>query len=148
MPAKQLEHCIYHLGLNVNRVKTKVIVFRKGGFVSKGESCTKDGQRLEVVNRYKYLGFVSTTKLSLSTALHNQVIGAKLRTIHLLRTIKNLHTQSATVFFKLYDAQILPTLLYASPVRGWTREQNIEIAHLFACKRFYSVDSRCTTSSN
>ena len=108
----------HHLGLNVNRVKTRVMVFRKGGFLGKGERWTTDGQKLEVVNQYEYLGFVFTINLSLSAALHNQVVGAKRRTLHLLRTMKNLHTQSATVFFKLYDTQILPTLLYASPVWG------------------------------
>ena len=131
----------HHLGLNVNRMKTKVMVFRRGGFLGRRERWTVDGQNLEVVNQYRYLGFVFTTKLSMSKALDSQIVKAKQKTLHLLRTMRNLHTQSATVFFKLYDAQILPTLLYASPIWGWTRRENVEVAHVFACKRFLSVDS-------
>ena len=71
----------HHLGLNVNRKKTKVIMIKKGGFFVEGERWTIDGQKLEVVNQYKLLGFVFTTKLALSKALDNQVVGARERCI-------------------------------------------------------------------
>ena len=45
------------LGLTVNIDKTKVMVFRKGGFLGKKEKWTLDGKPLEVVNSYKYLGY-------------------------------------------------------------------------------------------
>jgi len=57
------------LGLTVNTGKIKVMVFRRGGFLGRGERWSLDDKMLEVVNSYKYIGFVFTTKLSTTTAL-------------------------------------------------------------------------------
>ena len=122
------------------------MVFRKGGFLSKGERWSINGKTLEVVNKYKYLGFVFTTKLSLSAALDTQVVRAKQKTLRLLNTMRHLHTQSVTVFFKLYDAQVLPALLYSSQLWGLSRRDNVERAHTFACKRFLGVDLKSSNN--
>ena len=42
----------------------------------------------------------------------------------------------------IFYAQIKPRLLYASEVWGTSRLANIEIAHLFACKRLLSVSDK------
>ena len=44
------------LCLTVNLGKSKVIVFRKGGFLAAKEKWFLAGAVLEVVNKYKYLG--------------------------------------------------------------------------------------------
>ena len=50
------------LGLTVNLDKSKVMVFRKGGYLAAEERWFWDDQKLEVVNTYKYLGqFFSST---------------------------------------------------------------------------------------
>ena len=59
------------LSLKVNTDKTKIMTFRKGGHLAKGEHWFLEGTKLEVVNRYKYLGYVFTTRLSLNTALED-----------------------------------------------------------------------------
>ena len=51
------------LGLIVNMNKTKVMVFRNGGFLGKYERWTFHKTQLEVVNEYIYLGYTHTTKL-------------------------------------------------------------------------------------
>ena len=43
------------------------------------------------------------------------------------------------MFFKIYDAQILPVLMYGSEIWGYQRFDAIEKAHLFACKRLLNV---------
>ena len=59
-----LEKASKSLGLTVNLDKTKVMVFRKGGHIAAGEKWFLYGKELEIVNRYKYLGYTLTTKLS------------------------------------------------------------------------------------
>ena len=59
------------LGLSINIDKTKVIVFRKGGFLNKDEKWHIDGTMIDVVNNYKYLGYTVTTKLSGRSPLWN-----------------------------------------------------------------------------
>ena len=58
----------------------------------------------------------------------------------LVRTMWSLGSFDTTVFFQLFDAQIIPMLLYASEVWGTSRLANIEKVHLFACKRLSVSD--------
>ena len=44
------------LGLTANSDKSKVVVFRKEGFLGAREKWVFNGNKLEVVNSYKYLG--------------------------------------------------------------------------------------------
>ena len=39
----------------------------------------------------------------------------------------------------MYDAQILPILMYGSELWGFQQFAVIEKAHMFACKRFFNV---------
>ena len=50
------------LGLSINKNKTKVMVFRKGGFLPHSERWTLGETRLEVVSKYRYLGYFFTTR--------------------------------------------------------------------------------------
>ena len=56
------------LGLTVNTDKSKVMVFRKGGFLERSERWFIGGNILEVVNRYLYLGFTVTTAMNANEA--------------------------------------------------------------------------------
>ena len=49
------------LGLTVNLDKSKVTVFRKGGYLAAKERWFWGDQKLEVVNTYKYLGLIFWT---------------------------------------------------------------------------------------
>ena len=134
------------LGLTVNTGKTKVMVFRRGGFLGRGERWSLDDKILEVVNSYRYLGFVFTTKLSTTTALDSLTVKAKKKVIRLQKTMWNLHTTNPRVFFRMFDMQVQPALLYGSELWGLDRQPNIEKAHLFACKRFLSVDLKSSST--
>ena len=57
--------------------KTKVMVFRKGGHLSKHEKWYYDGAEMVVVNKYAYLGFVFTTTLSVEQGTDHLVAKGK-----------------------------------------------------------------------
>ena len=63
------------LSLKINVDKTKVMVFRKGSFFDKHEKWNLDGNMLEVVNEYNYLGFTFTTKMNVTKGV--DVLAAK-----------------------------------------------------------------------
>ena len=134
------------IGLEVNKSKTKVMVFRRGGFLAQGEKWFLDGSQLEVVNAFKYLGYTFTTKLSETIPLVNIASKAKMKTVSLLKTLRDIHTSKPKVFFKLFDAQIQPSLLYASELWGLNDHICVERSHLFACKRFLNVDVKACSS--
>ena len=54
--------------LKVNVAKTKVIIFNKSGKLLKGFSFTYDGQTVEIVSEYKYLGIIFKPSCSFSEA--------------------------------------------------------------------------------
>ena len=47
-------------GIIVNILKTKIMVFRKGGRLSKNDKWTFQGNNIEVVSFFKYLGIYFT----------------------------------------------------------------------------------------
>ena len=59
--------------------------------------------------------------------------------INLLSVIHNFGVLTPKVFFKLFDAQIQPILLYGSEIWGFSRFECIEKIHLLACKKFLCV---------
>jgi hypothetical protein len=137
-----LEKASKFLGLQVNLDKTKVMVFRKGGHLSEGEKWFFEGKQIEVVNNYKYLGFLLTTKLSENSACDEYVSKAKGKVLEILKTMWALGNLNTKVFFQLFDAQVKPMLLYAAEVWGLLKPNIIETAHLFACKRLLSVSDK------
>lgn len=143
---KNLELASKSLGLTVNLDKTKVMIFRKGGFISAKEKWLFDGKVLEVVNKYKYLGYTLTTKLSENIACEEYAIKAKGKVLDILKTMWALGNLNTKVFFHLFDAQVKPMLLYAAEVWGLCKLDIVESAHLFACKRLLCVSDKTPNS--
>ena len=56
-----LKHFADNFSMTVNMSKTKIIVFRKGGFFAANEVWRYGDEEVEVVNSYKYLGLYFTT---------------------------------------------------------------------------------------
>ena len=77
------------------------------------------GAVLEVVNKYKYLGLTFSTGHSFVAAMVDTSIRAKKGTLKVLRALKLINCNSPEVFFKLFDAQTVPTLLYAAEILGY-----------------------------
>ena len=136
------------IGLSVNLDKTKVLTYRKGGFLGRRERWFFGGNRLEVVNSYKYLGFTMTTKLSTEVALAEYAGRAKNRIINIFRALHKLGPIDISLFFKLFDSQVKPILLYAAEVWGTRQTEGteklhvIERVHMYACKRLLGVSMK------
>ena len=130
------------LKLEVNLAKTSIIVFRKGGHLSRHERWTYGDVELEVVNSYKYLGIALTTKLSTTQAVADLIPKAKRKIITILKALRKINCTDWGVFSKIFDAQIQPALLYASGIWGTRRVETVEKVHLFAIKRFLGLSNR------
>ena len=50
------------MGMEINEDKTKMVVFRKDGHLGKNEKWYYNGNPVNKVNGYTYLGFTFTTK--------------------------------------------------------------------------------------
>ena len=122
------------------------MVFRRGGFLGKEERWSLDDSILEVMNSYKYLGFVFSTKLSITTALDKLTMKAKKKVIRLQKRLWNLRTTNPRVFLRMFDRQMQPAPFCGSELWGLDRQPNIEKAHLFAETRFLCVDLKSSST--
>ena len=130
------------LGLQVNIQKTKVVIFRKGGHIAAHEHWIIDGKRLEIVNEYKYLGYLFTTRLSPNVPLVDFASRGKAGLIQICRSLNKLAYVVPDLFFKIFDCQIQPILLYASELWGLGKTSIIETVHLYGLKRFLNVSMK------
>lgn len=130
------------LGLTVNLEKTKIMVFRKGGFLAKREKWHFNGINLEIVNKFKYLGYMLTTKISFDEACEDTSRKAKMKVMDLFKTMWSLGNLDTNIFYQLFDCQIKPMLLYGSEIWGGFVSNITESAHLFALKRLLSVSDK------
>ena len=92
------------LGLVVNLNKTKIIVFRKGGFLGQNEVWNYNGTPVEVVNTYSYLGVVLTTKMSFNLSKEFVIAKAKSIVYQLIRSLKINCCNDLNVFFKIFSS--------------------------------------------
>ena len=93
-----LEKASNSLGLTVNLDKTKVMIFRKGGHIGAGEKCFFNGNEMEIVNSYKFLGYTLTTKLSSNYSCEEYASKAKGKTLDLMKTMWSLGSLNTTFF--------------------------------------------------
>ena len=131
--------CCDKLQLEVNTDKTKVMVFRRGGPLAKKEVWYFGRNLLEVVNRYVYLGYTFTTKMSSNIGTSDLVSKARVATMGILKLLKSFTDLSYFTFFRIFDSKVQPILMYSAELWGHTRLDSIEKVHLMACKRFLGV---------
>ena len=118
------------------------MIFLKGGHLSVKEQWVFGNQRLEVVNSYKYLGFIFSTKLCFDVATNGEhLTSARRGTVEIIKTLRKLGCSSPSLFFKLFDALIMPCLLYGSELWGIKARESIEKVHIQVCKLFLNVPS-------
>ena len=96
--------------MKINMSKTKIIVFRNGGYLRENEKWYFNGHRIETVSNYKYMGIFVTPKIIWSSAKEGLSIQAK-RGIITMSKLKNaIGYFEYHEFFKLFDSMIKPIL--------------------------------------
>ncbi|MCG8093252.1 MAG: hypothetical protein JAZ17_06420 [Candidatus Thiodiazotropha endolucinida] len=123
----------------INVAKSKVMVFRKGGLLPKNLSFFYDGQVLEIVNKFRYLGVTFTIGGSFAET-QNTLSGQAQKAIFKM----NKYVYKFTFFsprhkLELFDKLIMPILNYGSEVWGFIQANSIERVHLQFCKRLLGV---------
>ena len=108
-----------------------LVIFRNGGYISKRETWFYNGQNMTVLNSYKYLGLFLTTGMTSSNAPNEMANKARKGVTDIFRTLWRLGDFSAPIFFKMFDAQIKPMLLYGSEIWGLKEYKSVEKVHTF-----------------
>ena len=127
------------IGLQINYEKTKIMVFRNGGYLAKHEKWYLGSKKLETVSEYKYLGVLFTTRLSVNSMQSDLVERAKGAMIQVSKCLWKLNCTSPDVFFKIFEAQVQSVLLYGAELWGIYQCYVVETIHLQAIKRFLNL---------
>ena len=131
------------LDLIVNMEKSNIIVFRNGGHLAANEKWLYGNECLKVVNVYKYLGIYFSTRISFTATFEDLASRARKGVVAIIRTLWSIGEHSPSIFFKLFDSQIQPILIYGAEIWGLSpNQETIERVHLFALKRFLGAHSK------
>lgn len=132
------EFC-YQFGLNVNIKKTKIMVFKNGGTLSKFEKWNYRGTLLDVVNDFTYVGVLLTRQLSLNRMASDQALKSKRVLLTVLSRLYDYGQMNKSTFFKIFDTKVVPILLYGAEIWGAERMVPTEQVQLYACKRYMCI---------
>ncbi|MCG8033307.1 MAG: reverse transcriptase family protein, partial [Candidatus Thiodiazotropha taylori] len=125
--------------LKINVAKSKVMVFRKGGLLPKNLSFFYDGQVLEIVNKFRYLGVTFTIGGSFAETQNTLSGQAQKAIFKMNKYVYKFTFLSPRHKLELFDKLIMPILNYGSEVWGFIQANSIERVHLQFCKRLLGV---------
>uniref|UniRef100_T1IQ89 Reverse transcriptase domain-containing protein n=1 Tax=Strigamia maritima TaxID=126957 RepID=T1IQ89_STRMM len=124
-----LERYTQKNSLVLNVQKSKIMIFRRGGRRAAAEHWSFVGQPIEVVNKYKYLGFWFSTKnafrhhLTTTRGKAQKIVNASWSIIRrsVMQTMKHK--------ISLFQSLLLPVLMYGVEIWGNRRREEIEIVN-------------------
>ena len=129
--------------LTVNTQKTKVVVFRKGGILSRQTHFYYGDLEIDIVNKCTYLGIVFTVGGAFTEA-HNALAGQALKSIFVLnKYVRKFVNLKPKHVLDLFDKLIKPILNYGAEVLEFSQAMPIERVHLQFCKKLLGV-KQCT----
>jgi hypothetical protein len=116
----RLERYCEKWGLEVNKTKTEVMVFRRGGKLSSHEQWYYAGEKLKVSSEFKYLGIVFATKGGWSKHIAS-VTGKAGKVVHLLRGFcGKMSFLKLDTLLGVFYTMVKPMVTYGSEVWGYT----------------------------
>ena len=120
--------------LTVNKDKTKILIFRKGGRIPDNLHFYYGNSEIEIVSQYCYLGVVMTTCGSWIEC-QKTLAGQAQKAIYKLKSYLFKYTNlSVEHVLELFDKLVKPILLYSCEIWGFTQACVIERIHTMFCK--------------
>lgn len=128
--------------LKVNKDKTKIMVFRRGGALKRYEKWFYDGNKIDTDAHFSYLGVYFSS-------FHHWSQNQKFRATKGLRAmgsvgriLQSMPCISSDVVWKVFDSQILPILHYGSEIWGFSESLDIERVQLKCCKNILKIHTK------
>ena len=136
------DYCkLWNLKINVN--KTKIIRFSKRKTPNNQYEFLLNGEKVEVVDDYVYLGTTVSYNGKYSNAIEKQVTQAK-RALFGLQSKKEMYDLPFDIVLDLFDKMILPILLYGCEIWGYEDLQHIEVFYKKFLKETLRLNKQTT----
>ncbi|MCG8049047.1 MAG: reverse transcriptase family protein [Candidatus Thiodiazotropha endolucinida] len=124
--------------MNVNTAKTKIIIFNSRTKPSGNASFTFNGQNIDVIKEYKYLGIYFSRSGSFTAAKKHIAEQANKAVFSLLKNIKRLELPF-DIQIDLFDKTIKPILLYGCEIWGFGNIDVLERVQLNYFKYLFGL---------
>jgi hypothetical protein len=122
---KKLEEWCRENGLQVNAGKTKMMRFSKGGgrYAIQDRLLEIDGNRIEVVREFKYLGVTFQPRMSFSKHISEKLVQAR-AIVWSLGKLEDLDLRTAMRVFRM---KVLPVITYClTPLVKWFKLRDLK----------------------
>ena len=129
-----IERFCLSVGMHLNLLKTKIIVFRNGGILKQAETWFYMREPVDVVSFYKYLGIYFTPKLVWSKTKDVLALQATKAVFKIFQYQRQFGQFCPNDIFKLFDSIVRPILCYGSEIWGYEYSQTIEKVQSKFCK--------------
>ena len=130
--------------LTVNVEKTKVMIFRKKGVLKEDYTWTYQGENIEMVESFSYLGLVFSCRGSFVQATY-ELKGKALRSMNALFNVTNQLDVPINIMLDLFDSHVQSVLNYSCEVWGHLSAENLELVHKKFCKWILNVKTSTST---
>lgn len=115
------------------------MVFRNGGKLSKRERWKLNGENIEIVKYYKYLGVGLTPQLSLTKHFEEKLGISKTAILINYRHFISNKDVTLIAKFKVFDSVMRAIMCYAAQVWGHQRHQIVEKINTFFLKKLFML---------
>ena len=133
-------------GLTVNRGKTKCVVFKKGGLIGKKDIFYYDGEQIETVNSFKYLGFVFGSSGKFAKGI-NAILEQSNKALFGMKSLQYMYPElQPKTQLHLFNTLVKPVLNNSSEIWGFCEAEKLERLHLGFLK--YILNIRKSTPSD
>ena len=127
-------YCV-NWNLEVNKEKTKVVVFKKGTKLAKLERWTYDDYNLEVVREFRYLGILFSSSGSWKKHIQAALRKARVNSMQTLKLSYRCSYLPLSLLLRVYDATVKSALLYGSEIWGIDADASLDASGTFYYKK-------------
>ena len=126
-------------GLEVNVEKTKCMVFKNGGKKHKFDKWYYNGQEIETVTEFKYLGFLFSSSGKFKIGLDNLLTRGEKALFDMKSSIENFNVMQFDMKMNLFDSLVKSVICYACELWGFCEAKRLETFHLSFLKSILGV---------
>lgn len=125
--------------MEVNLTKSEMVVFRKGGKLSRQENFVYKGQQVKIVNEYCYLGVILTTKMSFAKHLDKRNSLSKCSINATWKSFLNKSSISLASKWRLFQAVCRSIQSYGAQIWGGTQFDDVDKLQRYFIKRILKL---------
>lgn len=126
-------------GLSVNLDKSKIMIFRRGGRLGKGDKWKWEGNNIGIVNKYKYLGITLTPRLSFTTHAEERSTVARFALNNVWNHLYTHNRIPVSSKWAIFNSVCRAILGYGMPAWGYKYNGEFEGFQRYAIKKLLGV---------